>query len=375
MILPGQTIGIVGGGQLGRMTGQAARRMGYGFVVLDPQPDAPARHVADRHICAPYEDEGALRALAESADVVAYEFENIAVEALQRLQERLPVRPDPQVLGVCQHRGREKRFLQERGFRPAPFAFVDSPDALPAAIEAIGVPCVLKTAQFGYDGKGQQKIESGDIDAHAVWKAFGGAHAVLEKWMPFEKELSVVVARDAAGTVRCFPVAENVHTRHILDISLAPARVPADVAARAQALAADIAEALDVVGLLAAELFLLPDGALAVNELAPRPHNSGHYTLDACVTSQFEQFLRAVCGLPLGSVDLLRPVAMVNLLGDSWSRAAPPFDALLQTPDAKLHLYGKSEPRPGRKMGHFCVYGEDADDALRRALDLKRLFS
>lgn len=372
MIEPGATIGILGGGQLGRMTGQAARSLGYGFVVFEPQDRCPAGQVADLEINAKYSDESALQLLSDASDVITYEFENVPAEATHFLQQRGALHPRPEILRICQNREREKNFLRDNGIPCAPFAIVDSEADLKQALATIGTPSVLKTAAFGYDGKGQLKISAENPDTAAVWKEFGGHRAVLEGWMDFSIEISVMVAANEQGEIVTYPVSENIHTNHILDLSIVPARVSEDVRQRAEALAKEVAKKLGLVGLLGVELFVLKDGTLAVNELAPRPHNSGHYTIDACVTSQFEQFVRAVCGLPLGSTELHSPVVMVNILGDAWKGRAPDFASLLKNPDTKLHLYGKSQARAGRKMGHFCVLAEDVESALAKAQELKR---
>lgn len=371
MISPGSTIGILGGGQLGRMTGQAARSLGYGFVVFEPQDRCPAGHVADLEINSKYSDQSALDLLAESSDVITYEFENVPSEATHFLAEKATLHPRPEILHICQNREREKNFLRDNDIPCAPFAIVDSLDDLEKALADIGTPSVLKTAAFGYDGKGQLKISAENPDTAAVWKEFGEHRAVLEGWMDFSMEISVMVAANEHGEVSTFPVAENIHTNHILDYSIIPARISPELRERAEELAKEIAQKLGLVGLLGVELFVLKDGSLAVNELAPRPHNSGHYTIDACVTSQFEQFVRAVCGLPLGSTELLSPVTMVNILGDAWTGRKPDFAEILKDPQAKLHLYGKAQARPGRKMGHFCVLGDSADATYERAQALK----
>jgi len=371
MISPGSTIGILGGGQLGRMTGQAARSLGYGFVVYEPQEHCPAGHVADLEINSKYSNQSALERLAKSSDVVTYEFENVPSEATQELKEKVTLHPRPEILHICQNREREKNFLRENGIPCAPFAIIDSLEDLEKALAEIGTPSVLKTAAFGYDGKGQLKISSENPDTAAIWKEFGEHRAVLEGWMDFSMEISVMVAANEHGEVATFPVAENIHTNHILDYSIIPARISPELRQQAENLAKEIAQKLGLIGLLGVELFVLKDGSLSVNELAPRPHNSGHYSIDACVTSQFEQFVRAVCGLPLGSTELLSPVTMVNILGDAWTGRDPDFSAILKNPKAKLHLYGKAEARPGRKMGHFCVLGETADATYEQAKELK----
>jgi 5-(carboxyamino)imidazole ribonucleotide synthase len=360
---PGSTVGILGGGQLGRMFGIAARRMGYRVHAFEPHPDSPAGQISDVEINAPYSDSEALKRFARQVDVISFEFENIPLSAINEVASLRPLRPRGEVLHICQNREREKAFLAQHGFPHAPFAVVDSPESLGLALEIIGTPSVLKTADFGYDGKGQLKLEE-DLDLKRLWKDFHAPRGVLEKWIPFESELSVIVARGLDGRMVAFPPSENLHKRHILDISIVPARFSPAVCEAAVRLASDITASLDVVGLLAVEFFLARDGRLVVNELAPRPHNSGHYTFDACVTSQFEQQLRAVCGLPLGSNALLTPVVMWNLLGHLWEKGEPDWGAVLSEPLAKLHLYGKAEARPGRKMGHVAVLAQ-VEEALR----------
>ena len=362
-IPPGGVVGILGGGQLGRMLAIAARRMGYRVHAYEPQPDCPAGQICDVEVNAPYTDSAALEKFAAGVDVISFEFENIPRTALDTVSALKPVRPQGEVLHICQNREREKNFLRSKGFPCAPFRVVDSAETLASALAEIGTPSVLKTADFGYDGKGQLKI-SGPADTSELWQRFGAPRGVLEKWIPFEAELSVVCARGLNGEVVPFPCSENIHENHILDLSIVPARFAPEIAERAEKIAAAIAEALDVVGLIAVEFFLTRDGELLVNELAPRPHNSGHFTFDACATSQFEQQLRAVCGLPLGSPELLRPVVMWNILGDLWKNGEPDWSVILREPLAKLHLYGKSEARPGRKMGHVCVMADSTAEAL-----------
>jgi 5-(carboxyamino)imidazole ribonucleotide synthase len=366
-ILPGATIGCLGGGQLGRMFALAARRMGYRVHTVDPTPDSPTGQVSDREFNTAFDDIPTLLEFARGVDVVTYEFENIPVAALDALAPHIALRPGRDVLYTTQNRGREKRFLSDHGFPVAPYRFVSNEAELREAVAALGVPCVLKTADFGYDGKGQQKIELG-ADLAAIWQRHGPAMGVVESWILFTAELSVVVARglpgkDGEAPVQAFPPTLNHHQHHILATSVAPAPLAASILVRAQNIAAEIARKLDVVGLLAVEFFLTRRGELLVNELAPRPHNSGHYSFDACVTSQFEQQLRAVCGLPLGDPRLISPVVMRNLLGDVWANGEPDWARLLALPGLRLHLYGKSEPRPGRKMGHYCVLNEFVDRA------------
>ncbi len=375
VILPGATLGIVGGGQLGRMFALEARRMGYRVLVLDPGADAPAAQVADEHIQAPFSDPAAMRALAERSDVVTLEWENADVATLREIERIVPVRPGPGVLEVAQHRVREKDAARSLGVLTAGYRAVATRQELRDALAEIGTPAVLKTARFGYDGKGQAVIR--DASTSAIESAFaavtgdlqdGLKELILEEWVRFTMEVSVVCARTARGEMACFPVAENVHRNAILDVSIVPARVDDEVARQAREVAERMAEGLGVVGLLAVEMFVGEDGRVRMNEVAPRPHNSGHYTLEACPVSQFEQQLRAVCGLPLGSTDLLRPAAMANLMGDDAGTALgrPGAAEALAVPETALHLYGKREARPGRKMGHLTSLGSTPDEALER---------
>ncbi len=376
MIPPGKTIGVLGGGQLGRMFAHAAERLGYRVHIYEPEPNGPAGEVSALETNRPYTEGEALAAFAKSVDVVTYEFENIPAEPLWGIEKLVQLHPHWSVLETCQNRLREKNWLRKNNFFPVPFAEVEAGDDLAAAIRKIGLPCVVKTADFGYDGKGQIKVSDDASLAKAV-ASFARQRCVIEKFIDFKCELSVLVARSSKGEVKIFPVAENIHTRHILDFSIVPARINDAVKAEAEKLALALVEKLGVVGLLAIELFLTDRGELLVNELAPRPHNSGHWTLDACVTSQFEQHVRAVCGLPLGDVSVVSPVVMVNILGDAWKWrdgalvGAPAWEAILAEPRAKLHLYGKKEPRSGRKMGHFTVTAQTADAALDAARALK----
>lgn len=363
---PGGTVGLLGGGQLGRMFGIAARRMGYRVHTFAPSSDSPAGQISDLEFTADYDDLRKLEEFARGVDVVTFEFENIPSEALALIAGLRPVHPRPEVLRICQNRAREKEFLVREGFPCARHAIVRSAAEAAASAAVMGFPCVLKSADFGYDGKGQAKLGNAS-DAAEAWRLLDAPSAVIEEWVDFRCEISAVCARDGNGRVETFQVSENIHRDHILDRSLVPARVDPGVAREAQRLAVALARALDVTGLLAVEFFVRRDGSLLVNEMAPRPHNSGHFTFDACVTSQFEQQLRAVCGLPLGSPRLLSPVVMVNLLGDAWDAGEPDWTALVSEPDLKLHLYGKTEARPRRKMGHFCVLKPTAEEALRSA--------
>lgn len=366
-ILPGATVGVLGGGQLGRMFAIAARRMGYRVHTFSPDSDTPAGQVSDREYERPYDDLDAVREFARGVEVVTFEFENVPAEAVEAAAQLVPVRPSGAALYTTQHRLREKTFLSARGFPLAPFRRVDAPEGLRDALVEIGFPAVLKTAGFGYDGKGQTRIDSA-ADADAAFAALRGQEGVVEAFVDFEREVSVVAARGAGGEFAHYGVVENTHSRHILDLSVAPARVGEGVAREAVEIARSVLEELDVVGVTCVEFFLTRAGRLLVNELAPRPHNSGHFTFDACVTSQFEQQLRAVCGLPLGSTELLRPAAMANLLGDLWLGGEPDWRASLASPDVKLHLYGKTEPRPGRKMGHLTALAPTPEEAARAAL-------
>lgn len=366
---PGSTIGLLGGGQLGRMFGIAARRMGYRVHTYEPAPDSPAGQVSDREFNGSYQDAALLAEFTDSVDVITFEFENIPADVVEALASQRPVFPRAEVLHICQNRLREKRFLQRQGYPHAPFELVETAAQLTAALRTLGPPAVLKTADFGYDGKGQVKISA--ENSAATMAEFSGP-AVLESWVDFERELSVICARDQRGQVAAFPAVENHHARHILDHSIAPGRFPPEVVAAATEIAVNLTHDLGVVGLLAVEFFLCADGRLLVNELAPRPHNSGHFTFDACVTSQFEQQLRAVCGLPFGSPAMLCPAVMVNLLGDLWQNGTvPDWMPVLRHPRTKLHLYGKVEGRPGRKMGHYCVLDETVDRAVNTALRLQ----
>ncbi len=366
-LLPGGTIGILGGGQLGRMSAIAARRLGYKVKTFDPSATACAAAVADVHIAADWSDRAALTKFAQGCGRITLEFENIPPATVEWLAQSVPAHPSAQVLGICQNRRREKEFLKANGIPCAPFAVVTSLAELKAATERIGFPCVLKTADFGYDGKGQVKLPTAAADLAAAWQKMGGAVGVLEGWIPFQMEISVLVARTVDGRTAVYDPAENEHRNHILHISISPARLPTAVAQLAQQLALEIAQKIGLVGLLAVEMFVCGDQIL-VNELAPRPHNSGHQTFDAHQTSQFEQHVRAVCGLPLGGTAALAPAVMVNLLGDLWVNGqAPDWTVVLKDPSAKLHLYDKGQAAPGRKMGHFTVTAPTVAEALSRA--------
>jgi 5-(carboxyamino)imidazole ribonucleotide synthase len=363
-ILPGSTIGVLGSGQLGRMFAIAARRMGYRVHTFSPETDTPTGQVADVEVQASYEDLDAVREFTRHVHVVTFEFENIPVTTVDAVAEHVSVRPSGVVLHTAQHRLREKTFLARAGFPVTPFRPVSNFADLRSGVHDLGLPAVLKTAGFGYDGKGQSKLTSLG-DGEAALRALEGQEAILEAFVDFEREVSVVAARALDGAFAHYGVIENAHRHHILDVSVAPAVVSPKIAQEAVAIARSILEALDVVGVLCVEFFLTRDGKLLVNELAPRPHNSGHLTVDACVTSQFEQQLRAVCGLPLGSTEQYRPAAMANLLGDLWQPGEPNWPAACAFPEVKLHLYGKLVPRPGRKMGHLTALSATAGAASR----------
>ncbi len=396
LILPPATIGILGSGQLGRMLALAARPFSYNVHVFSPDANSPAGQVADREFVAAYDDLATVREFAHSVDVVTYEFENVPLATAEACAALVPLQPGAQALRVAQNRLVEKRFFADNGLPTAPFATVQSLEDLQVGLAEIGCPAVLKTAVSGYDGKGQIKLNHPDEAAEA-WQAVGGVDCILEGWITFERELSMVAARDVNGRIAHYNLIENSHDNHILDVSVAPADVPPQVLAQAEAMVQTVLTALDVVGVLCVEFFLTPtpspspwngEGSrLLLNEIAPRPHNSGHLTIEACVTSQFEQQLRAICGLPLGDTSYLRPAAMANLLGDLWNfqyedtkeqkaqreKSArnlrqsadkfPDWTAVLTDPNLKLHLYGKKSARPGRKMGHLTALASSAAEA------------
>lgn len=372
---PDCVIGVIGGGQLGRMIALAARRMGIRTVIWTGGLEAPAVEVADEVIDLAFDDPVALDDFCRRVTVSTVEFENIPSATLERVAACTGLYPSPRAIHICQNREREKNFLRENGIPHTWYAVITNAAELAAALRELNGPGVLKTADFGYDGKGQLKLEGGE-DAEVIWAAFDAPRAVLEAWVPFEKEISVMAARGADGSIVTYDPAENRHRHHILDISIVPARVSPAVALEAAAIARRVAEALDYRGIMGVEFFLKTDGSLLVNEIAPRPHNSGHHTLDACATSQFEQQLRAVIGLPLGSTRLLSPVVMLNLLGDMWPDETTPPDwlPLFEDGETSLHLYGKRHARGRRKMGHANFLGHTAGDALTRAEAIKALW-
>ena len=365
MILPGATLGLLGGGQLGRMFTSAARTLGYRVTVLDPDPVAPAAEFATAHLTAPYADPAALDELARTCAAVTTEFENAPAEALDALGSRTVVRPAGSSVAVAQDRRREKGFFAGHGLPIGPWATIDSPADFKAALARVKLPALLKTARFGYDGKGQARIDT-PADLERTFSAWKNVPCVLEELLALEREVSVVLARSDSGEIAVFPLSENRHSRGILDVTIVPARVPEALAREAASLASRLAKELEYVGVLAVEMFVV-GGKLLLNEIAPRPHNSGHYTLDACRTSQFEQQVRVLCGLPLADPSQHTPAVMVNLLGDIWRDGKEPdWTAVLEHPGAHLHLYGKRETRPGRKMGHVTV----CEPTLERALEV-----
>ena len=367
VIAPGAALGVLGSGQLGRMFCIAARRMGYRVHTFSPEEDTPTGQVADVEVTADYEDVAALRAFAGSVEVVTFEFENVPIAAIEAIDTLAPVRPSALALHTAQQRAREKMFLADNGFPTAPFARAMTLDELWDAVARVGTPAVIKTATFGYDGKGQHKVTT-PADVSHIWDAIGHQEAIVEKFIPLQAEISIIAARALDGSIAEYPAFENRHRNHILDLTTTPASVPPAIAARAVEITRAIMVQLQYVGVLCVEFFLSTENELLVNELAPRPHNSGHLTFDAAVTSQFEQQVRAICGLPLGSTELYRPAAMANLLGDLWVDGTPNWAAACRFPDVKLHLYGKEEPRPGRKMGHLTATGRSVREAQDRAI-------
>ena len=379
MILPPATLGLIGGGQLGRMFTIAARNMGYRVMVLDPDPLSPAAEFANEHLNAPYTDAASLDKLAATCAAVTTEFENAPAAVLTALAARTTVRPAGSAVAIAQDRHAEKSFFKANGFPVGPFAIINSADDIDAALKNIKLPAVLKTARFGYDGKGQARINTRE-ELAATLAAWQFAPAILEEFIKLKLEISVVLARSASGEVAVFPVAENQHVNGILDLTIAPARISDELAAKACALATKLAVALDYVGVLAVEFFITTDDTLLINEMAPRPHNSGHVTIDACRCSQFEQQVRALCGLPLADACQHTPAVMFNLLGDVWPnvnnaadpRTAPDWSLVLKHPGAHLHLYGKREARAGRKMGHVTICDADLNQALAIALEIRQ---
>ncbi len=374
LILPGSTIGFLGGGQLGRMAAMAARTMGYDVHVLDPDTHCPARPIATRVITAPWGDIDAAARLAEGADVVTIEIEQIPLPALEAAERHAPLRPGPSVLWTVQDRARQKEWLRDHGFPVGPFAVVHTAEETTTAVRALGAS-IIKSTHGGYDGRGQARVTSADAAA-AAFDGIGAPVCVTEQFLSLTAELSVMVARTPSGEMRAYPPARNHHTQGVLTWSVIPGGFEDAVVERATEIACGIAEQLNVIGLIAVELFLLEDGALCVNELAPRPHNTYHHSERACITSQFEQLVRAVCGLPLGDTEVVRPAAIYNLLGELWTGPhAPDVAGVLGLPGVRVHLYGKRDARPGRKMGHLSACGASSDAALERVVDAYRRLS
>lgn len=365
-ILPGATLGMLGGGQLGRMFTTAAQTMGYKVVVLDPDPQSPAGIIADQHICAAYDDEKALSDMAELCAAITTEFENIPADTLAFLEQKTTVHPSSKALAATQNRNVEKQFIASQGIATAPFLAIQSREDIAKAEGTIAFPAILKVATFGYDGKGQVPCSSID-EVYQAFASLDEKECVLEQRINLEREVSVVLARSETGSVTNFPVAENVHVNGILHTTTVPSAVSAELSQKAIQMANQLAKGLGYVGTMAVEFFVSIEGDIIANEIAPRPHNSGHYTLDACHTSQFEQQVRMLCGLPSGNCELQTPVVMVNILGDVWGNSEPHWDNLLAEPDIKLHLYGKQAARPGRKMGHFNVLATNTDSAMQQA--------
>jgi len=369
-VLPGALLGVLGGGQLGRMFVHAAQAMGYRVTVLDPDPHAPAAAAADHHLCAPYDDPQALDELAATCAAVTTEFENVPADALRRLAEHTRVAPSADAVAIAQDRIREKNFIRDAGLSVVPFAVLRSAADISADACAGCLPGIVKTARLGYDGKGQVRVETLE-EVRAAFAELKNVPCILEKRVDLACEISVVLARSTDGAVRCFPVGENQHRGGILDLTIVPARISPATAASALDMATRLATALDYVGTLGVELFVLQGGEVLVNEMAPRPHNSGHYTQDATRSSQFDQQVRAMCGLPLGDPQLMSPVAMLNVMGDMWATGTPEWASVLAHDGARLHLYGKREARPGRKMGHINVLAGNADAAVTAAESLR----
>lgn len=366
MILPGATLGMLGGGQLGRMFTVAAQTMGYKVIVLDPDTNSPAGLIAEQHICAKYDDETALQQMAEQCDAITTEFENIPANTLAFLEAKTVVHPSSAALSKTQNRIVEKEFISSTGINVAPFKAIRSLTDIEQLTDNFQFPAILKVASMGYDGKGQVVCQSLD-DVYAAFETLKQAECVLEQRINLKREVSVVLARSHAGHITHFPVAENVHINGILHSTMVPSVINSQQSEIVYDMADTIANALDYVGTMAVEFFIAKEGDILANEIAPRPHNSGHYTLDACNTSQFEQQVRMLCGLPSGHCDLVSPVVMINLLGDVWGDSQPHWDRLLSQPDIKLHLYGKAEARPGRKMGHFNVLAATTEQAMQSA--------
>jgi len=370
MLLPGSTLGMLGGGQLGRMFTIAARTLGYKVIVLEPNRNSPAGALADEHIIAAYDDVKALEKMGQTCDVITTEFENIPASVLNKLAEYCPVYPSAAAVEKAQDRIDEKGFILSCGLLPVPYGTITTKSDIGEAVKQIKFPAIMKTARLGYDGKGQQTVTNSE-EVEAAFMAANQVPCVLEQRIELECEISVILGRNVSGETECFPLAENIHKDGILFQTLVPANVPENITQAAQAAAKRMADKLEYVGVLAVEFFVTKQGELLVNEMAPRTHNSGHYTIDACVTSQFEQQVRMICDLPFGNTQLLSPVVMTNMLGDLWGepkkKLTPHWENLLNSASTKLHLYGKIEARAGRKMGHYCTLSEKLGDAQQEA--------
>ena len=372
VVLPGSTIGILGGGQLGRMTGMAARSLGYDVHVLDPDPHCSARAVASRVITARFDDAGAAAELARECDVVTLEIEQISKGSLEAVSAIVPLHPGAESVVTIQDRIRQRTWLERHGLPTGPFRVAGTAEECAAAVTALG-PSICKAPMGGYDGRGQVRVHTAQ-DARAAWKALGSGRCMVEQFLDLDVELSVLVARREDGSAVVYPPSVNHHVAGVLDWSVCPGPLPAPLIAHAQRIGHTIAETMEIVGLIACELFLTKDGRLLVNELAPRPHNTYHHSERGLATSQFEQLVRAVCGLPLGAVRTVAPAAIANLLGDLWEGVEPGYAQALTVPDVRLHLYGKTSARPGRKMGHISALGDSTEQALQRVLEARRLF-
>lgn len=374
MILPNTTLGVLGGGQLGRMFTLAAYSMGYRVVVLDPDPHSPAGLIADQHIKANYRDHAALQMLGDECAAVTTEFENVPAESMEYLEKFCAVRPNAEAVRIAQDRIREKTFVQDHGLATAAFAAIYEDADIVAAIETLTAPLLMKTASLGYDGKGQVQVNT-LAEARSAFEQLGNAACVLEEMVDLEREISVILARSINGQTSVYPVGENRHVNGILDTTIVPATIDATLGEQAIDMATRLADTMDYCGILAVEFFCTRQGELLINELATRPHNSGHYTVDACTTSQFEQQVRMMCGLPPADTQMLSPVVMTNLLGDIWKDGEPDWQQVLNEPQAHLHLYGKKEARPGRKMGHINCLAADVEQALATTARIRSALS
>lgn len=371
MILPGEKLGLLGGGQLGRMFTIAARTMGYDVIVLDPDENSPAGMLANEHLCAPYDDVESLNYLASTCSAVTTEFENVPASSLEHIMQKIPVRPGPDSIRIARDRILEKQAIRNIGLPTTNYYVIENDADLNLAIDQIQLPAILKTATLGYDGKGQVVVEK-PTDLGPAYAELGHNPCVLEQRINLKCEVSVILARSDCGHVETYPVGENQHCKGILDITIVPGRVSDAVAAEAGKMARMLAEELNYIGVLAVEFFIDQDDHLMINEIAPRPHNSGHYTLDACLTDQFQQQVRTLCGFRPGDTSLVNPAVMINILGDAWNNGEPSWNELFRLPNVFLHLYGKKGPRIGRKMGHFTCVGENLEALLEQADALKQ---